>query len=151
MNLIRNYLKSEEISYITYSVLEKETITEREYLKVSMIAQLLIDEPTYFSDCETCNDIFDKVFAIKEDYDLIKSVRGYDLIGELVTEELSVANQVKKLLDKIDIDNIDKNLSKSIKAITKEIKGMKIKETVSDIINKIKDSENFNGNIQSDK
>lgn len=103
MKITRNYLTSEELSFIINSMLDKETALEREIVKVGLVAQLLADDLGEFKDC---NDIYDKVVA-DNTIDLNAIVNNYDIIDKIVSEELSVTNVIRDFVKDIN-EKLDK-------------------------------------------
>lgn len=106
MKITRNYLTSEEISYIVEMMLTKETAFEREIVKIGMVAQLLCDD---IGDATNCNDIYDKVVADNTiDFDTF--INNYRIIDKIVAEEIGVNKILKDF-----VEDINKKLDESLK------------------------------------
>ena len=111
MKIVRDYLTSEEISFIVNAMLEKENAVEREIVKIALIMQIIGEDLGDFKDC---NDIYDKVVADDTIVNLSSIINNYDVIDKLVAEELSVNNIfrdfIKDINDKLDkMGDIDLN------------------------------------------
>lgn len=98
MKIVRDYLTSEELSFIINTMLEKDTALEREVVKVALVAQLLGEDLGDFKDC---NDIYDIVVS-NSAIDLSRIVNNYDIIDKIVSEELGVNNIVKDFVKNIN-------------------------------------------------
>ena len=111
MKIVRDYLTSEELSFIINAMLEKDNALDREVVKVGLVAQLLAEDIGEFNDC---NDVYDKVVA-DDTINFSKIVNNYDVIDKLVAEELGVnktlSDFVKDIGDKLEkaISNLDLN------------------------------------------
>lgn len=108
MKIVRDYLTSEELSFIINTMLEKDTALEREVVKVALVAQLLGED---LGDFEDCNDIYDIVVS-NSAIDLSKIVNNYDIIDKIVSEELGVNNIVKDFIKNINekLDTVVKDM-----------------------------------------
>ena len=109
MKIVRDYLTSEELSFIVNTMLEKETALDREVVKVGLVAQLLAEDIGEFEDC---NDVYDKVVA-DSTINLSAIVNNYDIIDIVVDKELGVNNILKDFVVGINekLDNATKNLN----------------------------------------
>ena len=120
MKIVRDYLKSEELSFIINAMLEKDNALDREIVKVGLVAQLLAEDIGEFNDC---NDVYDKVVA-DDTINLSKIVNNYDVIDKIVAEELGINNIIKDFVkdmnDKLDKTIGNMNLDGAIKQL-KEI------------------------------
>jgi len=103
MKFTRNYLTSEELTFIINAMLEKETALEREIVKVGLVAQILAED---LGEFENCDDIYDKVVA-DNNIHLPSIIRNYDIIDKIVAEELSVTNVIKDFVKDIN-EKLDK-------------------------------------------
>ena len=108
MKVIRDYLTSDELSFIIKSMLEKSSAIEREVVKVGLVAQLVCED---IGDYENCNDVYDKVVADSK-LNFAEIVNNYNIIDKLVAEETSFEKILKDFLD-----NIGDKVEKSIKDI----------------------------------
>ena len=108
MKIVRDYLTSEELSFIINAMLEKDNALDREIVKVGLVAQLLAEDIGEFNDC---NDVYDKVVA-DDTINLSKIVNNYDVIDKIVAEELGVTNILKDFVKDINekLDNATKNM-----------------------------------------
>lgn len=108
MKIVRDYLTSEELSFIVNTMLEKETALDREVVKVGLVAQLLAEDIGEFNDC---NDVYDKVVA-DDTINFSAIVNNYDVIDKIVAEELGINKIVKDFIADInkrldEMENID--------------------------------------------
>ena len=103
MKIVRDYLTSEELSFIINAMLEKDSALDREVVKVGLVAQLLAEDIGEFNDC---NDVYDKVVA-DDTINLSAIVNNYDVIDKIVAEELGVTNILKEFVKNIN-DKLDK-------------------------------------------
>jgi len=108
MKIVRDYLTSQELNYIVNAMLEKETVLEREVVKVALVAQLVCEE---IDDFEDCNDIYDKVVADSK-INFSEIINNYNIIDKLYAEETGVNKILKDFVDNINIklDNATKNM-----------------------------------------
>ena len=106
MKVTRDYLTSEELSFIVNAMLEKESAVDREIVKVGLVAQLLTEDIGEFDDC---NDVYDKVVA-DDTINFSKIVNNYDIIDKLVAEELGINKIIKGFIIDINkrLDEIEK-------------------------------------------
>lgn len=104
MKIVRDYLTSEELTFIINSMLEKETALEREIVKIGLVMQYVGEDLGEFTNC---NDIYDKVVADDTIVNLGAIINNYDVIDKLVAEELSVNNILKDFVKDIN-DKLDK-------------------------------------------
>ena len=105
MKITRNYLTSEELTFIINSMLEKNTALEREIVKIGLIAQIINDNEDEFKDCKNCDDIYDIVVA--DDTIDFSVIKNYDIIDKIISEELSVTNVIKEFVKDIN-EKLDK-------------------------------------------
>ena len=108
MKIVRDYLTSDELSFIVKSMLEKESAIEREVIKVGMVAQLVCED---IGEYESCNDIYDKVVADSK-LNFSEIINNYNIIDKLVAQETSVEKILKDF-----VDSINEKLDKSMKNI----------------------------------
>ena len=123
MKIIRDYLKSDELSFIVNAMLEKDNALDREIVKVGLVAQLLGEDIGEFNDC---NDVYDKVVA-DSTINLSAIVNNYDIIDKLVAEELGVNNILKGFVDSIN-ERLDKMGDIDLNGAIKQLKEIADKE-----------------------
>lgn len=129
MKIARNYLTSEELTFIVNSMLEKETAVEREIVKIGLIAQLVCDNQDTFKDCDDCNDIYDIIIADNTiDFNTIKN---YDIIDKIVAKELSVTNVVKDFVRDIN-EKLDKMGDIDLEGAITQLKEITEKKMIED-------------------
>ena len=136
MKIVRDYLKSEELSFIINAMLEKDNALDREIVKVGLVAQLLAEDIGEFNDC---NDVYDKVVA-DDTINLSKIVNNYDVIDKIVAEELGVNNIVKDFVASINqkLDNAMQNIN--LDSAIKQLKELADKEGTENGGKKIQNS-----------
>ena len=127
MTLKRNYLKTEEIAYVTEKMLSVETEFERQALRYGVIAQILVDG-LEVNENTNCNDYWNQL--MENAIDLDKEVYNIQIVDKIVERELGVAKTVEKILNGV-IAQIDE----SMKAI--DPKALMVE------LDKLKDSEAF--------
>ena len=101
---MRDYLTSTELMNIVDELvtvdeegkLVHEKASEREILKVAMVAQCLCEE---VKDMKTCNDMYD--WYMEQDIDFDIDVKNYYKIDKLVKEELGTSRAMRSLLEGI--------------------------------------------------
>ena len=136
MKIVRDYLTSEELSFIVNTMLEKETALDREVVKVGLVAQLLAEDIGEFNDC---NDVYDKVVA-DDTINFSKIVNNYDVIDKLVAEELGINNVIKDFVASINqkLDNAMQNVN--LDNAIKQLKELADKEETENGGKKIQNS-----------
>lgn len=136
MKIVRDYLKSEELSFIINAMLEKDNALDREIVKVGLVAQLLAEDIGEFNDC---NDVYDKVVA-DDTINLSKIVNNYDVIDKIVAEELGVNNVIKDFVVSINqkLDNAIQNVN--LDSAIKQLKELADKEETENGGKKIQNS-----------
>ena len=105
MKIVRDYLTSEEISFIIDSMLKNDNAVAREVLKVGMVAQFLCED---LGEFESCNDIYDKVVADSK-LNFSEIVNNYDIIDKLYAQETSTEKILKDFVNSIN-SKLDKSL-----------------------------------------
>ena len=127
MTLKRNYLKTEEIAYVTEKMLSVETEFERQALRYGMIAQFLVDGLETNKNTN-CNDYWNQL--MENAIDLDKEVYNIQIVDKIVDRELGVAKTVEKILNGV-IAQIDESM-KAIdpKALMVELDKLKDSEAV---------------------
>lgn len=108
MKIVRDYLTSDEISFIVKSILEKESAIEREVVKVGLVAQLVCED---IGKYESCNDIYDMVVADSK-LNFSEIINNYNVIDKIIAQETSVEKILKDF-----VNSINEKLDKSIKDI----------------------------------
>lgn len=136
MKIVRDYLTSEELSFIINAMLEKDNALDREVVKVGLVAQLLAEDIGEFNDC---NDVYDKVVA-DDTINFSKIVNNYDVIDKLVAEELGVNNVIKDFVVSINqkLDNAIQNVN--LDGAIKQLKELADKEETENGGKKIQNS-----------
>ena len=118
---MRDYLTSTEIMNIVDELVKvdeegklvHEKASEREILKVAMVAQCLCEEEV--KDMKTCNDMYDWYVMQSIDFDF--DVKNYGDIDRLVKEELGVNSVVRKLLGDISKKMIRFDMNNTIEQL----------------------------------
>ena len=105
MKIVRDYLTSEELSFIIDSMLKNDDAVAREVLKVGMVAQFLCED---LGEFESCNDIYDKVVADSK-LNFSEIVNNYDIIDKLYAQETSTEKILKDFVNSIN-SKLDKSL-----------------------------------------
>lgn len=108
MKIVRDYLTSDEISFIVKSILEKESAIEREIVKVGLVAQLVCED---IDNYENCNDIYDMVVSDSK-LNFAEIINNYNIIDKIIAQETSVEKILKDF-----VNSINEKLDKSIKDI----------------------------------
>ena len=128
MKIVRDYLTSEELSFIINAMLEKDNALDREIVKVGLVTQLLAEDIGEFEDC---NDVYDKVVA-DDTINFSKIVNNYDIIDKIVAEELGVNNIIKDFVAGVNekLDNATKNMD--LNGAIAQLKEISDKEVVED-------------------
>ena len=109
MKVVRDYLTSNEINYITDIMVEKSTAYEREIVKDGLIAQLVCEDIDKY---ETCEEYYDEY--IKEPTINFKEIiRNYDILDKIVAQEIGI-NSIKKTIEEFT-NNINSKLDEATK------------------------------------
>ena len=108
MKIVRDYLTSDELSFVVKSILEKESAIEREVVKVGLVAQLVCED---IGDYENCNDIYDMIMADSK-LNFSEIINNYNVIDKIIAQETSVEKILKDF-----VNSINEKLDKSIKDI----------------------------------
>ena len=108
MKIVRDYLTSDEISFIVKSILEKESAIEREVVKVGLVAQLVCED---IGKYESCNDIYDMIVADSK-LNFSEIINNYNVIDKIIAQETSIEKILKDF-----VNSINEKLDKSIKDI----------------------------------
>ena len=107
MALKRNYLTSSDLLFIYNELQQYKNPIEREIAKVAMVGQIVTDFD--FSDCNNCNEIYDKLYALEFNiYDIKnehllnreESIDIKDTFGNIGNE---VENAINGLKDNQDL------------------------------------------------
>lgn len=132
----RDYLTSEEISFIANEMLKANDAFSREMIKYGLIAQMLIADLEEF---DTCNQIYD--YLVENNFNICNVVSNIGTLEKIVSEELSVQNTVKVFLNEISekIDEYAKNIDKSnLENLIKEFKSIaNVSTQSSEVLNNI--------------
>lgn len=108
MKIVRDYLTSDEISFIVKSILEKESAIEREVVKVGLVAQLVCED---IGKYESCNDIYDMVVSDSK-LNFAEIINNYNIIDKIIAQETSAEKILKDF-----VNSINEKLDKSMKDI----------------------------------
>lgn len=123
MKLKRNYLTSDEISYIINSLDAIDSEYSREIVKKALAAQILIDDVDW-NQYETCNDMYDALME-QNDIDIEFDVKNYYVIDEILQKENSLEKVVERFLNGLNekIDEYGKSVDlESLKGMLGELK-----------------------------
>lgn len=123
MKLTRNYLTSDEISYIINSLEAIDGEYSREIVKKALIIQMLIDDVDW-NQYESCNDMYD-VYMAQDDIDIECDVKNYYIIDEILQKENSLEKVVERFLNGLSdkIDEYGKSVDlESLKGMLGELK-----------------------------
>lgn len=123
MKLTRNYLTSDEISYIINSLEAIDGEYSREIVKKALIIQILIDDVDW-NQYESCNDMYDAYMA-QDDIDIEFDVKNYCIIDEILQKENSLEKVVERFLNGLNekIDEYGKSVDlESLKGMLGELK-----------------------------
>ena len=135
MKLKRNYLTSDEISYIVNSLGAVDGEFDRLILKYALIGQMLVDEVDW-DKFETCNDMYDYIMEeqSKEDNtlgDLLYEVENAYVIDDILNKENSLEKVVERFLNGLN-DKIDEYAKKvdleSLKGLIGELEELKVED-----------------------
>ena len=108
MKIVRDYLTSAEINYITDAMIEKSTAYEREMVKDGLVAQLVCEDIGQF---ETCEEYYDEY--IKEPKANFKEIiRNYDVLDKIVSEEIGIKKIIEDFTNNLNakLDDATKNI-----------------------------------------
>ena len=108
MKIVRDYLTSDELSFIVKSMLEKESAIEREVVKVGLVAQLVCED---IDNYENCNDIYDMVVSDSK-LNFAEIINNYNIIDKIIAQETSAEKILKDF-----VNSINEKLDKSMKDI----------------------------------
>lgn len=133
MKITRNYLTSEELTFIINAMLDKKTALEREIVKVGLVAQILCEDLDK-EKFEDCNDIYDMVMA-DDTINFSIIVNNYDIIDKIVSEELSVTNVIRDFVKDIN-EKLDKMGDIDLNGAITQLKEITEKKMVEDGNNK---------------
>ena len=100
MKLTRNYLKSDEIAYITNNMIIANDEFDRQIIKYGLIGKMLIglDELGVDDDC-VLNEIYN--IMVENSIDVDKEVVNIGLVDRIVDKELGTAKVVENVLNDI--------------------------------------------------
>ena len=100
MKLTRNYLKSDEIAYITNNMIIANDEFDRQIIKYGLIGKILIglDELGVDDDC-VLNEIYN--IMVENSIDVDKEVVNIGLVDRIVDKELGTAKVVENVLNDI--------------------------------------------------
>lgn len=96
MTFKRNYLTSDDLTYILNTLDAVEDEFSREILKVALTAQILIEDEDWDS-YNNCNDMYDKI--VSEGINFYDKVKNYYVIDEIIRKQNSVEKVVERFLD----------------------------------------------------
>lgn len=108
MKIVRDYLTSDEIDYITSAMIEKSNAYEREMVKDGLIAQLVCEDIGEYDSCEKYYDEY-----IKEPTANFKEIiRNYDVLDKIVVEEIGIKKVIEEFTNNLNekLDNATKNI-----------------------------------------
>lgn len=108
MKIVRDYLTSAEINYITEAMIEKSNAYEREVVKDGLIAQLVCEDIGTF---KTCEEYYDE--CIKEPTANFKEIiRNYDILDKIVAEEIGIKKIIEEFTNNLNtkLDDATKNM-----------------------------------------
>lgn len=125
MKLIKNYLTSDELIYITSELTKIENPTQREITKIAIIYQLLVEDAPQL---ETCNEYYD-LYMSQNDIDFELELKNIFIIDELIKETIGTTAIVKEFLNALD-NKIDEAI-KGLENINQEQLLGKMKEMLS--------------------
>ena len=100
MKLTRNYLKSDEIAYITNNMIIANDEFDRQLIKYGLIGKMLIglDELGVDDDC-VLNEIYN--IMVENAIDVDKEVVNIGLVDRIVDKELGTAKVVENVLNDV--------------------------------------------------
>lgn len=100
MKLTRNYLKSDEIAYITNNMIIADDEFDRQIIKYGLIGKMLIglDELGVDDDC-VLNEIYN--IMVENTIDVDKEVINIGLVDRIVDKELGTAKVVENVLNDV--------------------------------------------------
>ena len=96
MKFKRDYLTSDDLTYILNNLDAVEDEFSKEILKVALTAQILIEDGDWDS-YNNCNDIYDKI--VSEGINFYDKVKNYYVIDEIIRKQNSVEKVVERFLD----------------------------------------------------
>lgn len=100
MKLTRNYLKSDEIAYITNNMIIANDEFDRQIIKYGLIGKILIglDKLGVDDDC-VLNEIYN--IMVENSIDVDKEVVNIGLVDRIVDKELGTAKVVENVLNDV--------------------------------------------------
>lgn len=109
MKIVRDYLTSAEISYITEAMIEKTNAYEREMVKDGLIIQLVCEDVDKFESCEEYYDEYIKDPSLN----LKEIIRNYDILDKIVAEEIGVKKIIEEFTNNLNakLDDATKNMN----------------------------------------
>ena len=108
MKIVRDYLTSTEINYITEAMIEKSNAYEREMVKDGLIIQLVCEDVDKFESCEEYYDEYIKDPSLN----LKEIIRNYDILDKIVAEETGVKKIIEEFTNNLNakLDDATKNM-----------------------------------------
>lgn len=108
MKIVRDYLTSTEISYITEAMIEKTNAYEREMVKDGLIIQLVCEDVDKFESCEEYYDEYIKDPSLN----LKEIIRNYDILDKIVAEETGIKKIIEEFTNNLNtkLDDATKNM-----------------------------------------
>lgn len=108
MKIVRDYLTSTEINYITEAMIEKTNAYEREMVKDGLIIQLVCEDVDKFESCEEYYDEYIKDPSLN----LKEIIRNYDILDKIVAEETGVKKIIEEFTNNLNakLDDATKNM-----------------------------------------
>lgn len=108
MKIVRDYLTSAEINYITEAMIEKTNAYEREMVKDGLIIQLVCEDVDKFESCEDYYDEYIKDSSLN----LKEIIRNYDILDKIVAEEIGIKKIVEEFANNLNakLDDATKNM-----------------------------------------
>lgn len=108
MKIVRDYLTSAEINYITEAMIEKTNAYEREMVKDGLIIQLVCEDVDKFESCEEYYDEYIKDSSLN----LKEIIRNYDILDKIVAEEVGIKKIVEEFANNLNskLDDATKNM-----------------------------------------
>ena len=108
MKIVRDYLTSTEIGYITEAMIEKTNAYEREMVKDGLIIQLVCEDVDKFESCEEYYDEYIKDPSLN----LKEIIRNYDILDKIVAEEIGIKKIIEGFTNNLNakLDDATKNM-----------------------------------------
>lgn len=125
MKIVRDYLTSGEIGYITNAMIEKSNAYEREMVKDGLIAQLVCED---IGEFETCEQYYDEY--IKEPTANFKEIiRNYDVLDKIVAEEIGIKKVIEEFTNNLNAKLEEATKNMDLNGAISQLKEISEKET----------------------